>query len=404
MKRTACSPASLRSSATLRAHASLLLLASLLAAFALLLPSCSYPGESAKQPAPTKVILDCDMGYMNDDTLCLSMLLQAEEEGLVEILGITLAGGNNFIDAPYVNYGETQFGSAQYTEDFLAAVNRSDIPYYRGTDFPSDLGRNDLPKLDDFYQKLDYLPSNDNWGAIHFFSAADPDLLCDSNEAADFLVSSVRNNPGEVVIISIAPTMNIANAVRQDAEFAANVRAIYCMGGALGDPCAMETIHSEQVEGIAGANVTPITEYNALYDPSAFETFLAAPFPHRYVLPGCCNVNIDESIAEKMMQNSSKNVIAALWAEHYAEYIQDYPYWDPLTAYAFLHPDAVTSSSVEYVAIDSNRNSETFGRTIGISAAEYEKLSPEQQSLYGKTEVIYEMDGFWDYTIDLLGR
>lgn len=357
---------------------------------------------AAEAPAPVKVILDCDMGLTNDDALCLSMLLKAEERGLVDILGITLAGGNNFIDAPYVNYGEVQYGSAKYTEDFLEAVGRTDIPYYRGTDFPTDTDVDDLQMLDDYYEGLDYIKFNDGYGAIHFFDDVDPGLLQDSDEAAQFLISSVRENPGEVVIFAIGPLMNIAKAVETDAGFAPNVKAVYCMGGALGEPCVVETVHSGRVEGINGATVTPVAEYNVLYDPSAFETFITAPFPDRYLLPGGCSAGIDASVAGEIIERSDGSGISGIWADCYSEYIQDYPYWDPMTAYAFLCPEAVKKSSLEYVTVDSDRLSGSFGRTDSISAAEYAKLSPDRQALYGRTEVIYEMPGFWDYTVELL--
>ncbi len=378
------------------------IISALIIVVALLLVGFFCAKTISKPSSPVKVILDCDMGYMNDDTLSLSMLLKAEKRGLVEILGITLEGGNIFIDAPYENYGETQFGSSKNTGDFLDLVGRTDIPYFCGTDFPGDMDRNRLQELDDFYKGLDYIKGEDSFGAIHFFTSVDPDLLCDRNDAADFLIRSVRENPDEVVIFAIGPTMNIAKAVKQDPDFAPHVKAIYYMGGALGDPCMIENNRSEMVEGIDGANVTPYAEYNVLYDPAAFGTCITAHFPLQYILPASCNVYIDRSIADKFIAHSNRNGISGLWADHFREYIQDYPYWDPLTVFAFLCPDAVAASSVQYVTVNLDRLSKYVGRTDGYSPEEYKQLSPEQQSLCGRAEVIYEMEGFWDYTIDLL--
>ncbi|MDO4981959.1 MAG: nucleoside hydrolase [Eubacteriales bacterium] len=374
----------------------------LLSAFILLNSVSFSPKSLAESFSPVKVILDCDMGYMNDDALSLSMLLKAEEHGLVEILGITLAGGNNFIDAPYENYGEIQFGSSKYTGDFLALLGRTDIPCFHGTDFPGDMNGDSIQELASFYNGLEYGKFNDNYGAIHYFTSVDPELLCDSNDAAAFLIQSVRENPDEVVIFAIGPTMNIAKAVKQDPDFAPHVKAIYYMGGALGDPCMIENNRSEMVEGIDGANVTPYAEYNVLYDPAAFATCITAHFPLQYILPASCNVDIDRSIADKFIVHSNGSGISGLWADHFREYIQDYPYWDPLTVFAFLCPDAVVASSVKYVTVNTDRLSKYVGRTDGYSPEEYELLPPEQQSLCGRAEIIYEMEGFWDYTIDLL--
>ena len=378
------------------------IVSALIAVFALLLAGAFCAKRASEPSPPVKVILDCDMGYMNDDMLSLSMLLKAESRGLVEILGITLEGGNNFIDAPYENYGETQFGSSKYTGDLLGLIGRTDIPCLRGTDFPGDVGRDGLRELDDFYRDLTYSKFNDSYGAIHYFTSVDPELLCDSNDAADFLLRSVRENPDEIVIFAIGPTMNIAKAVRQDPDFAPRVKAIYYMGGALGEPCMMENDRGEMVEGIDGANVTPYAEYNVLYDPAAFAACITAHFPLQYMIPGSCNIGIDRSIADKFISHSDGTDVSGLWAEYYKEHIQEYPYWDPLTVYAFLRPDAVTASSVQYVTVNTDRLSNYFGRTDAYCPEEYEQLSADRQSLCGRAKVICETEGFWDYTIDLL--
>ena len=356
----------------------------------------------SEQNCPVKVILDCDMGYMNDDALSLSMLIKAEEQGLVDILGITLEGGNNFIEAPYVNYGETQYGSAKNTRDLLASLNRTDVPCFHGIDFPTGYNKDNIQDLDVFYKGLDYIKFNDEYGAIHFFDTVDPELLCNSDDAANFLTQSVRENPDEVVIITIGPTMNIAEAVRRDTEFAPHVKAIYYMGGALGNACMMENNKSELIVGIDGANVTPVTEYNVLYDPVAFYTCITASFQKQYILPGSCNISIDQTIADRFIGCSDGTGISGLWSGYYQSYVQDYPYWDPMTIYAMLCPEATAESSGEYVTVDIDRSSETFGRTESCSFDEYAQLKPEEQMQRGYAEVIYKMEGFWDYTIKLL--
>ena len=356
----------------------------------------------AEQPRPIKVILDCDMGYMNDDALSLSMLIKAEERGLVEILGITLEGGNSFIEVPYVNYGETQYGSAENTRALLEALKREDIPYFAGTDFPAGFDRDNIHDLDVFYKGLDYIKFNDGYGAIHFFEAVDPEMLCSSDDAVGFLRQSVRENPDEVVILAIGPTMNIAEAVRKDSEFASHVKAIYYMGGAFGNACMMENSKSEQVVGINGANVTPVTEYNVLYDPVAFYTCITASFPKQYILPGSCSIGIDRSIADRFIGHSDGTGISGLWADYYKSNVQDYPYWDPMTVYALLCPEAITESSVEFVTVDTDRSSATFGRTDSCLFDEYVQLASEEQLRRGRAEIIFGMEGFWDYSIELL--
>jgi len=352
--------------------------------------------------SPVKVIIDCDMGYMNDDAMALSMLIRAEEQGLVEIMGITLEGGNDFIDASYEDHGEIKYGSAKCIDDFLTSIGRIDIPVYRGTDLPSDMDIDHIQELADFYQGLDYEKTNDGYGAIYHFGSLDPDMVCDSNEAVDYLIDSVRTNPKEIVIFAIGPTMNIARAVQKDPDFAPNVKAIYYMGGALGDTCIMENVNSEKLEGIEGANVTVYAEYNVIYDPASFGICITAPFESQYVIPGSCNVSINQSIADVFIANSDANSIAELWANRYREYIPEFPYWDPLTVYAFLCPDKIVNKSTEYITINTDRDSKYIGRTDGFTLEEYEQLSEDEQARCGKAEVVSEMDGFWDYACELL--
>jgi len=368
--------------------------------------SCTAFGEAVEPEAyssPVKVIVDTDMGIMNDDTLALSLLISAEEQGKIRILGLTLGGGNMFIDADYFNWGETQYGSAKNTKDILDQLQRTDIPFYRGTDFPIGFHRGNISELDDFYKNLHYLKWNDGYGAIHFFKAVDENRFCDRPDAVEFLKSSVAQNPGEVVILAIGPTMNIARAVREDPSFASNVKAIYYMGGAIGKTYLSEDMDSNPVEAIEGANVTPYTEYNVLYDPLAFQQCITAGFPQQYVFPGSVNVGIGPEIPDAIQEKCKPGSrIGRLWADFFRENLQPYPFWDPITALAFLDPEIITKAETSYVTVDCDRTAETFGETRAVPEADYLKLSPAEQERYGKATVVYDVKNFWPKAIDLL--
>lgn len=74
---------------------------------------------------PRKVILDCDMTYLGDDAMCMCILAQADNIGLIDLLGVTITGGNSFV-ASGTNAALNQ----------LEAIGREDIPVYMGTDVP----------------------------------------------------------------------------------------------------------------------------------------------------------------------------------------------------------------------------------------------------------------------------
>lgn len=73
-----------------------------------------------------KVILDTDMAYFGDDAMCLCILVEADQLGLIDLLGVTIAGGNSFV-AVGTNSALNQ----------LERVGREDIPVYMGDGCPS---------------------------------------------------------------------------------------------------------------------------------------------------------------------------------------------------------------------------------------------------------------------------
>ena len=52
-------------------------------------------------------------------------------------------------------------------------------------------------------------------------------------EMSPFIVDTVMSRPGEVTLIAIGPLTNIAQAIRAEPEFAANVKRLVIMGGAV---------------------------------------------------------------------------------------------------------------------------------------------------------------------------
>jgi purine nucleosidase len=80
-----------------------------------------------------------------------------------------------------------------------------------------------------------------------------------AEHAVDELVRRVRETPGELTILAQAPLTNIAAAVVRDPSFARNVKALYVMGGGVG-------------------NITPAAEFNFYVDPEAARIVFKAGF------------------------------------------------------------------------------------------------------------------------------
>lgn len=370
-----------------------------------LLTACGAAGAAnpkTEAESIDKVILDCDMGYMNDDALALSMLLQAEKKGTFDLIGITLTGGNTLIDAEFELNGETYKPGWICTGEFLKAAGRTDIPVFRGTDYPAGYTAENIPDLAKFYRELEYLEYGDGYGAIQAYEKVPSGSLINEDAAADFLVEQAKKYPGQLVIIATGPTMNLARAIEKDPAFAGNVKAVYYMGGALGEEYEAVTNKGNTVNAIGGANVTPYAEYNVLYDPLSLYTCLTAGFPKQVLCPGELNIEIENNIVEKLEAGAGKNRIAELWHTWYSAGIPEYPYWDPLTAFAFLYPEKVEQAEEVYVTVNTGRQDPRFGQTSEVTGEIHNNMQEKEKASYGKATVIRKVSGFWDTAIPLL--
>jgi len=81
------------------------------------------------------------------------------------------------------------------------------------------------------------------------------------------MLRTVLSAPGEVTIVAIGPLTNVAMAIRQHPEFAAGVKQMVIMGGAI---ARLPDGHG---------NVTPNAEFNFWVDPEAARIVLRSGIP-----------------------------------------------------------------------------------------------------------------------------
>ena len=79
--------------------------------------------------------------------------------------------------------------------------------------------------------------------------------------AVDFIVDTVKANPGEITILAIGPLTNIALAVKQNPEIVPLIKKIIYMGGAIDVP----------------GNTTKAAEFNWWFDPDAAQFVVRLP-------------------------------------------------------------------------------------------------------------------------------
>ncbi|WP_405148804.1 nucleoside hydrolase [Sphaerisporangium sp. NBC_01403] len=184
-----------------------------------------------------KVILDTDPGVGipgtdADDPLALMLALA---DPRVELIGVTTVFGNCPPDL-----------GARGAAAVLRAAGRRDVPVAVGMARPLS-GR--LPaQLVDAYAGARGAP-----GRIPL-----PELGEAGRHAVDFLIDTVRANPGEVTVVAIGPQTNLAMALLKAPDLAELIAEIVFMGGALG-------LDQQYGRG----NITPVAECNMWFDPHA---------------------------------------------------------------------------------------------------------------------------------------
>lgn len=172
----------------------------------------------AVQPAPSKVILDTDIGDDIDDAFAVALALSSPE---VHVVGITSA------------WGDTALRS-RLLERLLCETGRSDIPVYAGIPTKSKTK---------FTQKP--------WAEA---GAASP-----HTDAVSFLLDQARRYPGQITLIAIAPLTNLGAAIDRDPVAFRKFRRVVLMGG---------SIHRGYDLG-HGPTSEPDAEYNIASDPAA---------------------------------------------------------------------------------------------------------------------------------------
>ncbi|PSW20559.1 nucleoside hydrolase [Photobacterium sanctipauli] len=207
-----------------------------------------------------KVIIDCDAGM--DDSIALILAAKSKE---LDILGITTVSGNLHVDETTRN-----------TLVSLELINRPDIPVYKGQAKP--LIR-ELPS-DPFSHGDDGLGNNHHPA---------PTLVQQQQHAVDFIIDTVKANPGEVTLLTLAPLTNIALAFIKAPEIIPQIKKVVAIAGSFGTNRA-------SFENATGDN--PQSEWNVYVDPDAAKVVFESGVKFQAVgldVATHFDVNFDES-------------------------------------------------------------------------------------------------------------
>ena len=180
-----------------------------------------------------KIIIDTDTGA--DDA---SALIFAAKQKNIEIKGVTVLVGNVDLE--------------QSTKNALAALELADCdaPVYKGS----------ADTYDGTVKTAFSVFGSDGMGEADLIH---PKKKAENGDAVDFILDTVKKNPGEIEIIALGPATNIAKAIKKDYETMKKVKMIWSMGTA----------------GLGEGNASPVAEFNVYADAQAYKIMLDSEIP-----------------------------------------------------------------------------------------------------------------------------
>ena len=188
----------------------------------------SSRGSTIKQ----KIIIDTDPGI--DDTMAIFFALNSPE---LDLLGLTTVYGNTSIDQGTIN-------ALRILETSL----REDIPVFAGAAKPLE---------GEYTGKGEFVHGHDGQGNTNLDS---PNTKAESQSAVEFLEKTIKENPGEIILVPIGPLTNIAELLIKNPKIAKDIKEIILMGG----------------NALSQGNASPAAEANIKNDPEAADIVFSA--------------------------------------------------------------------------------------------------------------------------------
>ena len=338
----------------------------------------------ALAPAPAaakeKVILDSDMVEVFDDGVAMILLANAPN---IELLGVTTLSGNSWIEQ----------GTA-YALRQLEIEGKTAIPVAVGLPYPLRPNRHEFFELErkltgrghDEWVGSFGLPQPESWQAVYReLYGSEPKVQPIEKHAVDFIIDTVRANPGEVTIAAIGPCGNLAMAIRKAPDIIPLIKKVVYMGGSF----------------YKQGNTTPAAEFNWYFDPEAAKIAVRAPFREQIVvgLDVCEKVLIRRENYNALLQALGKSPMADMLRNTFVgqNFAKDPNFtffvWDVIVSAIIIDPTLVTESRTAFIDVNDQ-----IGLSYGQSLA-YPVLAPAGAQ---KGQIVISIDEarFWKMLVD----
>jgi inosine-uridine nucleoside N-ribohydrolase len=313
---------------------------------------------AAAADAKQKVLLDTDMVESFDDGVAMIMLANAPG---IDLLGVTTLSGNSWAAT-----------GIAHTIKQLEIEGKTSIPVAMGVEYPMRPHRHAGIAAE---RKL-YGMGHDDWmgsfglGKPESWQAeytklygGTPSMKPDARHAVDFIIDTVRANPGEVTIAAIGPCTNLAVAVLKAPDIVPLIKQVVYMGGSF----------------YQQGNVTPTAEFNWWFDPEAAKIALRTPFKEQIIvgLDVCEKVIFRREHYDRLIATLGKSGQAKILRSTFpAQQFESDPkftffIWDVIVSAIIIDPSVITGEVTAFVDINDQ-----LGLSYGQSIA-YPKLGPE---------------------------
>lgn len=284
-----------------------------------------------------KVIIDTDTG--SDDAAALVLTATSEQ---LDILGVTVLYGNVSLDQAAKNALMT------------LEVCGTEAPVYIGAEKPLKKEREDMISV----HGKDGMGDQD---LVH------PKRSADDSDAVDFILDTIKSDPGEVEIIALGPLTNIALAVQKDPETMKQCKRIWVMG----------------TTGFGQGNATPVAEFNVYNDTEAYDKVLREELPMTVL--GLDMVGIEETkltkdeFSELSQGNEKGKYMSKAFTklfEFYQKSGQNMMLPDPMAVGCMIWPDMVLNTKSCYGEACIG-NDDAYGQVILYQKGSVYEAMPE---------------------------
>ncbi|MAS38178.1 MAG: nucleoside hydrolase [Anaerolineaceae bacterium] len=288
-----------------------------------------------------KVLLDTDIGSDIDDAICLAYLLAHPD---CELLGITTVTGEGIQRA--------QLASA------LCRLAGVEVPIYVGAQSPL--------LIDQRQPHAPQAAALENWPHETDFP---------QGQAVQFLQRTIRENPGEVVLLTIGPLTNAALLFATDPEIPALLKGMVLMGG---------SFWSGERDGL---------EWNIILDPHASAmTYRARPPYMRSIgLDVTTQVQMHAGAVRERFQSGLLRPVLD-FAEVWFKQREVITFHDPLAA-AVIFDEGICGFERGQVDIELD-DPERLGKT---------HWSPGADDAYHEVATSVQADAFFEHYFGVLG-